>query len=137
MRPRHSWVDCLRRGRTFSPRIDLAREEGMEPYGIALVGCGIVGSGVAKLLLEHPERLAARAGRPIVLKRVVVRNREKPRDVALPKELVTTDMRTVLNDPSIHCAVEVVGGVDWAKRTVLDLLAAGKDVVTANKALLA
>src|SRR6185369_452722 len=111
--------------------------KGMEPYGIALVGCGIVGSGVAKLLLEHPERLAARAGRPIVLKRVVVHNREKPRDVALPKELVTTDMRTVLTDPSIACAVEVVGGVDWAKKTVLDLLAAGKDVVTANKALLA
>jgi homoserine dehydrogenase len=57
--------------------------------------------------------------------------------VAIPNELVTTDVRTVLNDPSIHCAVEVVGGVDWAKKTVLDLLAAGKDVVTANKALLA
>src|SRR4051812_29450517 len=109
----------------------------MEPYGIALIGCGTVGSGVAKLLLEHPDRLAARAGRPIVLKRVAVRDRDKPRDVAIPKELVTTDVRTLMTDPSIHCAVEVVGGVDWAKKTVLDLLAAGKDVVTANKALLA
>jgi homoserine dehydrogenase len=109
----------------------------MEPYGIALIGCGTVGGGVAKLLLEQPDRLAARAGRPIVLKRVVVRDRGKPRDAAIPDALLTTDVRSILADPSIHCAVEVVGGVDWAKKTVLDLLSAGKDVVTANKALLA
>ena len=109
----------------------------MEPYGIALIGCGTVGTGVAKLLLEHPERMAARAGRPIVLKRVVVRDLAKTRDVGLAASLVTTDLRQVINDPTIQCAVEVVGGVDWAKRAVLDLLAAGKDVVTANKALLA
>src|SRR4029077_2798887 len=47
------------------------------------------------------------------------------------------DLREVLNDPTIHLGVELVGGVDWARRAVLDLLAAGKDVVTANKALLA
>ena len=83
----------------------------MEPYGIALIGCGTVGTGVARLLLEHPERLAARAGRPIVLKRVVVRDPARERDVRLPPELVTTDLRKVLDDPSIECAVEVVGGV--------------------------
>lgn len=109
----------------------------MEPYGIALIGCGTVGSGVAKLLLEKPDRLAARAGRPIVLKRVVVRDPSKIRDVNIPAHLITTDIRTVLDDPTIECAVEVVGGVEWARKTVLDLLAAGKDVVTANKALLA
>jgi len=109
----------------------------MEPYGIALIGCGTVGSGVAKLLLEKPDRLAARAGRPIVLKRVVVRDPSKIRDVNIPAHLLTTDIRTVLDDPTIACAVEVVGGDEWARKTVLDLLAAGKDVVTANKALLA
>jgi homoserine dehydrogenase len=92
---------------------------------------------VAKLLLEHPERLAARAGRRLALKRVVVRDANKPRPPCVPPSLVTTDARKVLSDPSIHVAVEVVGGVDWARRLVLDLLAAGKDVVTANKALLA
>ena len=51
--------------------------KGMEPYNIALLGCGTVGSGVAKLLLEHPQRLAARAGRPLVLRRVVVRDPEQ------------------------------------------------------------
>lgn len=109
----------------------------MEPFGIALIGCGTVGSGVAKLLLEHPERLAARAGRRLELRRVVVRDPNRARDVALPPGLVTTNLRQVLEDPGIHAAVEVVGGIDWARRAVLDLLAAGKDVVTANKALLA
>jgi homoserine dehydrogenase len=108
-----------------------------EPLGIALIGCGTVGGGVARLLLEQPERLAARAGRPLVLRRVVVRDPSKPRPVDLPDELLSTDLQQVLRDPSIHVGVELVGGVDWAKRAVLSLLEAGKDVVTANKALLA
>jgi homoserine dehydrogenase len=108
-----------------------------EPLNIALIGCGTVGSGVARLLLEEPKRLAARAGRSLVLRRVVVRDINKPRAVRLPRELLTTDLETVLADPSIHVAAELVGGVDWARQAVLRLLAAGKDVVTANKALLA
>src|SRR6266436_3417721 len=108
-----------------------------EPLGIALIGCGTVGSGVARLLLEQSERLAARAARPLLLRRAVVRNPDKPRPVSLPRGLVSTDFRSVLDDPGIQVVVELVGGVDWARRAVLDLLAAGKDVVTANKALLA
>ncbi len=108
-----------------------------EPLGIALIGCGTVGSGVARLLLEQPERLAARAARPLVLRRVVVRDPDKVRPVRLPRELLTTDLQAVLRDPAVQVAVEVVGGVDWARQAVLALLAAGKDVVTANKALLA
>lgn len=109
----------------------------MEPLNIALIGCGTVGGGVAKLLLEHPERLAARAGRPLVLKTIVVKDPTRPRPACIPPNLITTDLRKVIHDPDIQVAVEVVGGVEWARRTVLDLLAAGKDVVTANKALLA
>ncbi len=109
----------------------------MEPLDIALLGCGTVGSGVARLLLEQPERLAARAGRPLVLRRVVVRDLDKPRAVRLPRELLTTDLQQVLRDPAIQVVAELVGGVDWARQAVLALLAAGKDVVTANKALLA
>jgi len=108
-----------------------------EPLGIALIGCGTVGGGVARLLLEQGERLAARAGRPLVLRRVVVRDPAKSRPVELPRELVTTDLQSVLHDPSVHVGVELVGGVDWARQAVLSLLEAGKDVVTANKALLA
>jgi homoserine dehydrogenase len=108
-----------------------------EPLGIGLIGCGTVGSGVAHLLLEQPDRLAARAGRRPMLRRIVVRDLEKTRAPAIPRELLTTDVRSVLDDRSIEVAVELVGGVDWARRAVLDLLAAGKHVVTANKALLA
>src|SRR5947209_17503319 len=109
----------------------------MEPLGIALIGCGTVGSGVARLLLEQRERLAARAGRDLVLRRVVVQEPAKQRSVHLPPELISSDLRTVISDPTIQLAVELVGGSDWARRAVTDLLAAGKDVVTANKALLA
>ena len=109
----------------------------MEPYGIALIGCGTVGGGVAKLLLEHPERLAARAGRRLELRRIVVNDLAKPRDPIIPRDLVTTDLKRVIDDPSIQVAVEVVGGVGWARQTVLELMAAGKHIVTANKALLA
>jgi homoserine dehydrogenase len=66
-----------------------------------------------------------------------VRDPKRPRPVDLHPELVTTDLSLVLMDRSIDVAVELVGGVDWARRAVLDLLTAGKDVVTANKALLA
>jgi homoserine dehydrogenase len=107
------------------------------PLGIALIGCGTVGGGVARLLLEQSERLAARAGRPLILRRVVVRDPAKSRAVRLPRELVTIDLQQVLRDPEIHVGVELVGGVGWARQAVLALLRAGKDVVTANKALLA
>ncbi|HEX5271375.1 MAG TPA: homoserine dehydrogenase [Gemmataceae bacterium] len=108
-----------------------------EPLGIALVGCGTVGSGVARLLLERPERLASRAGRPLALRHVVVRDPDKARGVALPPGLVSTDLRSALADPSVGVVVELAGGTGWAKQAVLDSLAAGKHVVTANKALLA
>src|SRR5207245_707820 len=109
----------------------------MESLGIGLIGCGNVGGGVAKLLLEHPERMAARAGRRLELRRIVVRDLAKPRAAALPPGVLTTDVRDVLSDPQIQIAVEVVGGTDYAKHAVLAALAAGKHVVTANKALLA
>jgi homoserine dehydrogenase len=109
----------------------------MEALGIGLIGCGNVGGGVAKLLLEQPERMAARAGRKLELRKIVVRELAKPRAVPLPAGILTTDLADVLNDPQIQIAVEVVGGTDYAKRAVLESLAAGKHVVTANKALLA
>jgi homoserine dehydrogenase len=109
----------------------------MEDLGIGLIGCGHVGAGVAKLLLDHPERLAARAGRRLVLRRILVRDPAKTRAVDLPPDLVRTDLQELLSDPQIHVVVEVVGGTGFAKKAVLATLAAGKHVVTANKALLA
>jgi homoserine dehydrogenase len=108
-----------------------------EPLGVALVGCGTVGGGVAKILLEYSDRLAQRAGRPLALRRVVVRDPDRPRPVAVPRELIGTDIAAAIADPSVHVVVELIGGTTTAKQVVLNALAAGKHVVTANKALLA
>lgn len=108
-----------------------------DPLGIALVGCGTVGGGVAKLLLEKADRLAARGGRPLSLRRVVVRDLAKPRAADIPRDLVGTDAAIALADPNVHVVAELMGGTTTAKTLVLDALAAGKHVVTANKALLA
>lgn len=108
-----------------------------EPFGVAVVGCGTVGSGVVKVVTEQAGRLEQRAGRPISLRRVVVRDPAKARGVSLPAALVSTDIAPVLRDPSVHVVVELIGGTTTAKQLVLDALAAGKHVVTANKALLA
>jgi homoserine dehydrogenase len=109
----------------------------MEPVGVGLLGVGTVGSGVARLLHEHADRVARRAGREVVLKWAVVRDPSKARDATLAGTRVTTDPRRVLDDPGVSVVVETMGGTDPALRLVLDALAAGKDVVTANKALLA
>jgi len=108
-----------------------------EPLNVGLIGCGTVGSGVARVLLDHPDRLANRAGRPVALRRVLVRDPDKTRPVLLPPDLLTTDPRRLIDDPAIHVVCELAGGTDFARRVILAALAAGKDVVTANKALLA
>ena len=108
-----------------------------EPFGIALVGCGTVGTGVAKILLTHRDRVASRAGKALSLRKVVVRDPAKTRDPAIPSELISADRASALRDPSVHVVVELVGGTTFAKEVVLAALAAGKHVVTANKALLA
>lgn len=108
-----------------------------EPLGIALIGCGTVGSGVAQLLLTQSRRLAARAGRPLLLRRIVVRDLARPRDVTIPLSLMSNDPMSAISDPSVHVVVELVGGVTISREIVLKALAAGKHVVTANKALLA
>jgi homoserine dehydrogenase len=104
-----------------------------DPFGIALLGCGTVGGGVARLLLEQADRLADRAGRPLELRHVVVRQSKKQRPV--PAKLIST-LDVALADPRVDAVAELVGGTGWAKEAVLAALAAGKHVVTANKALL-
>jgi homoserine dehydrogenase len=107
------------------------------PFGVALLGCGTVGAGVAQLLLSQASRIADRAGRPVELRHVVVRDCQKPRPVFLPPSLITSDDNLALHDSRVDAVVELVGGTTWARSAVLAALAAGKHVVTANKALLA
>ncbi len=103
---------------------------------VAIVGMGTVGTGVAKVLLQHSDRLARRSGQRMHLRRAVVRDAARTRDIDLPAGVLTTNLQDVLQDRSIQVAVHLVGGVYPAREILLSLLEAGKDVVTANKALL-
>lgn len=109
----------------------------MDVLGVGLVGCGTVGTGVARLLLEQGDRLAARAGRRLELRHVVVRDPKLPRAVELPEGCLTTDFNRVIADPTVQVVAELAGGTGSARDYVLAALRAGKHVVTANKALLA
>ncbi len=107
------------------------------PSKIAIVGLGTVGSGVARLVLEQGDRLARHAGRRLELARVVVRDRSRARQLKLPPGVLTDDLSLVTDDPDIDVVAILVGGLEPDRSITLRLLESGKDVVTANKALLA
>ena len=109
----------------------------MERIGVGLLGLGTVGAGVARLLEQGAERIARRSGCRLELRRIAVRDPGKRRMVELPADRIVADPRRVIDDPEVAIVVEAMGGTDPALRLTLDALAAGKDVVTANKALLA
>ena len=109
----------------------------MQKTKVALVGMGTVGTGVAKLLLDHGDRTARHAGCILWLEQVVVSDVAKQRDVELPKGLLSSDLTRITGDPNIKVVAHLVGGVEPARTIMLKLLESGKDVVTANKALLA
>jgi homoserine dehydrogenase len=102
-----------------------------------MLGCGIVGSSVLRLLDAHAEDLARRAGASFEMARVAVRDPGRDRDVPAPRDGFTDDPATVVSDPSIDVIVEVMGAIEPARTLVLEALRAGKPVVTANKELLA
>jgi len=104
---------------------------------VGLVGFGTIGSGVAKLILEDADRIAAKTGIRLALACVVDIDTESARPVKLPDGVLTDDLNRLLGDKTIEIGVEVIGGTDVAKEVQLKMLEAGKDVVTANKALLA
>jgi homoserine dehydrogenase len=109
----------------------------MEKTKVAIVGMGTVGSGVARLLLDHGDRTARHAGRTLWLQRVVVRDLKKPRQAELPQGVLTDDLSLVTGDPEIKVVAQLIGGLEPARSIMLELLESGKDIVTANKALLA
>ena len=108
-----------------------------EKTKVALVGMGNVGTGVAKLLLDHGDRTARHAGRTLWLEEVVVRDLRKKRDADLPDGILSNDLRRITQNPEIKVVAKLIGGLEPARTIMLELLRSGKDVVTANKALLA
>jgi homoserine dehydrogenase len=104
---------------------------------IGLVGFGTVGTGVAKIILENVDAIAAKTGLRLELACVVDIDLKKPRHVKLPVGILTNDLNRLIGDKTIQIGIELVGGTGVAREIQLKMLAAGKDVVTANKALLA
>ena len=109
----------------------------MKQVTIGMIGLGTVGTGVARLLTEHADRVARRAGRSVRWTWVAVRSLDKRRDVSLEGVRLTTDVSRLIDDPEVEIIIETMGGTRPALEFVLAALAAGKHVVTANKALLA
>ncbi len=104
---------------------------------VGLMGLGVVGTGVAATLLRETAPLSDVTGRPVKLKKVLVRDFSRPRDIDLPSGLLTTNAEDILSDPDIHILVEVMGGTDPAEGYLKQGLSAGKHVVTANKEVMA
>ena len=104
---------------------------------IGLVGFGTVGSGVARILLEDRERIRERTDVDLRLAYVCDLDLTTDRGVTVPGERLTDDLQKVLDDPDVSIVVELIGGIDAARKLILDAIARGKHVVTANKALLA
>ncbi|MDZ5620839.1 homoserine dehydrogenase [Nocardioides sp. HM23] len=110
---------------------------GDEPLKVAVLGCGVVGSQVVRLLDEQSGDLAARVGAPVELAGVAVRRLDAPRDVEVPDGLLTDDALGLVTRGDIDVVVEVIGGIEPARSLILAALENGASVVTANKALLA
>ena len=103
--------------------------------GIGLLGLGTVGAGVAAIL-NSPEGRHPLIG-DLQIARVAVRDLQRPRPVALDPGLLTTDPQDVVDDPNVQVVVEVMGGIEPARTLIMRAIAAGKSVVTANKAVIA
>jgi homoserine dehydrogenase len=108
----------------------------MKTLKVGMLGCGVVGSQIARLLVENKSDLTSRAGANLELVKVAVKNINTKRD-GISSSLLTDDAKSVVNDPEIDLIIEVIGGISPAKELILAAIKNGKSVVTANKALLA
>ena len=109
----------------------------MNEIKVGLLGFGTIGTGVAKLLINNADLIAAKVGARITLKKIADLDITTDRGIALPPGILTTNADEVLTDPEISVVIELIGGYQPAKNFVLKAIENGKHVVTANKALLA
>ncbi|MDQ3701088.1 MAG: homoserine dehydrogenase, partial [Chloroflexota bacterium] len=124
--------------RSLSPSpAQLSRTPTAPPIRVGLLGFGVVGGGVVRLLSQKASAIAVEIGRSIVLRRVLVRDPGRTRPVALPEGDVTTDPAAILDDPEIDVVVELMGGVAPAAEYIRRAIRNRKHVVTANKEVMA
>jgi homoserine dehydrogenase len=109
----------------------------MKTINVGLLGCGTVGTGVAKLLIDSSQVIGARLGATLNLKRVADIDIETDRGIRFDEGVLTTDANALVNDPKIDIIIEMIGGEGIAKELILKAIDNGKQVITANKALLA
>jgi homoserine dehydrogenase len=109
----------------------------VKPINVGLLGIGTVGGGTFEVLERNREEISRRAGVAITMKMVADKETEKARRIVGGRAIVTGDAREVVKHPGIDIVVELIGGTTIAKDLILEAIAAGKHIVTANKALLA
>jgi homoserine dehydrogenase len=108
-----------------------------KPVRVALLGCGTVGEGVVRLMRRNAALIQRKLGAPLELAGVADRSLKPSRSLGLPAKLITRDSEALVVRPDIDIVVELFGGIEPARTLIRKAIAAGKDVVTANKALLA
>lgn len=109
----------------------------MSEVNVALLGLGVVGTGVAKVLIQDSNYLQSVYGKPFILKHILVNDLNKQRDSFIPQDIITNSLEDVLNDDNINTVIEVIGGTGTAYTAVKSALQNGTSVVTANKELIA
>ena len=110
-------------------------DAGLKTISIGMLGAGVVGSQVARLLQSDRQELSDRSGALLVLKKVGVRTNTAREGI--DASLITTDLHSIVTDPEINIVVEVLGGIEPARTLILEAIKNKKSVITANKALLA
>ena len=108
----------------------------MQQVNLGMIGGGTVGSGVFHALQLNGRLVSSRIGVKVVVRKVAVKAFDEPRPYKIPRSVMTTDWRSVVNDPQVDIVAEFVGGTTIAKTMILAALKLGKPVITANKALL-
>ncbi|GIQ70159.1 homoserine dehydrogenase [Xylanibacillus composti] len=109
----------------------------MKSIKVGLLGLGTVGTGVVRIVEGHQEDLQRKVGCPIEIEQILVKDKRKQRSIPLPTAKLTEDPADIIDNPDIDIVIEVMGGIAQAKELMLQAIARGKHVVTANKDLMA
>lgn len=109
----------------------------MKPIKVGLLGLGTVGTGVVRIIEGHQMDITRQVGSPVKIERILVKDKQKQRSVPVGDAILTTDASDVIDNPDIDIVIEVMGGVDETKPLLIRALDNGKQIVTANKDLMA
>jgi homoserine dehydrogenase len=109
----------------------------MQAISVGLLGLGTVGSGVVRIIENHQDKLMHQVGCPVKVKKILVQDVEKERSVKVDPSLLTMDPADIIEDPEIEVVIEVMGGIENTREHMLQALRNKKNVVTANKDLMA